>query len=151
MPALVGGSREARALLCRSPRRGCLGPPSRKEWRKRFGGARRRCATTMGRRRVRRGSLRRQTKLTLGRMGPGFLMAVSVQLSCDWSIMVSLPSRDCDCRTSRVRMICCAAPRQIRTKDRAPPDDGMCIGRGDASLRCQKWNSKGRVASMIHC
>lgn len=47
-------------------------------------------------------------------------------------------------------MICCAAPRQIRTRDRAPPEEGMWIGRGDASLRCQKWKSRGRVAIMMH-
>ena len=49
-----------------------------------------------------------------------------------------------------MRIICWAAPMHIRTRDRAPPEEGMWIGRGDASLRCQKWKSRGRVARMIH-
>jgi hypothetical protein len=63
---------------------------------------------------------------------------------------VDVPSRDWDWRTSRVRIICWAAPMQIRTRDRAPPEEGMWIGRGDASLCCQKWKSRGRVARMMH-
>jgi hypothetical protein len=63
---------------------------------------------------------------------------------------VDVPSRDCDWRTSRVRIICWAAPMQMRTRERAPPEEGIWIGRGDASLRCQKWKRRGRVARMIH-
>ena len=39
---------------------------------------------------------------------------------------------------------------QILTRERAPLDEGMWMGREEDSLRCQKWKRRGRVARMMH-